>query len=105
MLNILFSLAFTLLYFESVSGHAVYLTYPYYCANQPLVTGTTIMDSSATNDILGRTITVMRGATKLSSQAYYIGGEILNVTVSVFSLDIAIEATGLYIYFYVIFKR
>ena len=74
---------------DVASGHAVYLTYQSYCANQELITGQTIMVATSISG--SNTISVKRNGRTLTSGANYNGGETLAVTMNGFTMDLSTE--------------
>ena len=83
---------------ESLNGHSIRLTQPRYCTNVPgktLAVGSIIMNQPAIAEPAGgRTMIISRNGITLSSGSFYVPGEQLQVTVSTFSLDVAIQASG-----------
>ena len=82
-----------------ITSHSTFATKGYYCANQVIAIDQSIMGPTAIADDQGRYVVATRAnGDKVPSGSTYIPGENLIIAPSVFSVDILMQATGIFYY-------
>ena len=96
MLSVLIPLSYLTFFVAKVSGHSYFLISSY--CSQVLAPGQVIMMSTALTDSISRSVIVTRNGLPLASGLPYIPGEKLQVTISSFAGEVAIETkTGKFV--------